>query len=340
MTQRESPLYWALSCGILAGTQIRVSLFFPLVMIALCLRNNLQVGLILSAILFVSVLFHEFGHVVAARMTGGSANEILVWPLGGLAMVQPAQHFQSRFITAAAGPFINFTICMITFPAVLQHHDVSSILFPFKHLPTIDLSNQLIFSLLILIFIVNWVLFVVSLFPVYPLDGGRMLQVLLANHWSYESSTEIYLRIGFIFSLILMFVGLIFDGENFPGTWLACIGAIALVLNMRESFLMQTSENYDESFMGYDFSAGYTSLERSEEEESKQTVGFFELWRKRRAEQRTRKEIQKQKEVEQQMDEILEKVHKMGFESLSDSEKKILKQASEQLRNKGNEPAT
>jgi len=340
MNHRESPLYWALSCGTLAGTQIRVSLFFPLVTLVFCLRTNLQIGLILTAILFVSVLFHEFGHVIAARMTGGSASEILIWPLGGLAMVQPDNHFQSRFITAAAGPFVNFTICMITLPAALQHRDIMSVLFPFKTLPVIDLSNQLIFSLLILIFVVNWVLFLVSLFPVYPLDGGRMLQALLSNHWSFETSTEIYLRVGFIFSLILMFVGLIFDGENFPGTWLVFIGAIALVLNMQESLQMQMSDNYDESFLGYDFSAGYTSLERSAADEAKQSVGILGRWRKRRAEQRRQKEIQKQQEVEQQMDGILDKVHKTGFESLTDSEKKILKRASEQLRNKGNEPAT
>ena len=39
--------------------------------------------------LFVIVLLHEFGHAIACRQVGGIANEIVLWPLGGIAFVQP-----------------------------------------------------------------------------------------------------------------------------------------------------------------------------------------------------------------------------------------------------------
>ena len=38
---------------------------------------------------FVIVLLHEFGHALACRQTGGKADKIILWPLGGVAFVQP-----------------------------------------------------------------------------------------------------------------------------------------------------------------------------------------------------------------------------------------------------------
>ena len=39
--------------------------------------------------LFGIVLMHEFGHALACRQVGGQANRIMLWPLGGVAFVQP-----------------------------------------------------------------------------------------------------------------------------------------------------------------------------------------------------------------------------------------------------------
>ena len=37
--------------------------------------------------LFLIVLIHEFGHTLACRQVGGQANQIVLWPLGGVAYV-------------------------------------------------------------------------------------------------------------------------------------------------------------------------------------------------------------------------------------------------------------
>jgi Zn-dependent protease len=39
--------------------------------------------------LFLIVLIHEFGHALACRQVGGQANQIVLWPLGGVAYVAP-----------------------------------------------------------------------------------------------------------------------------------------------------------------------------------------------------------------------------------------------------------
>jgi len=37
--------------------------------------------------LFLIVTLHEFGHALACRQVGGTANKIVLWPLGGVAYV-------------------------------------------------------------------------------------------------------------------------------------------------------------------------------------------------------------------------------------------------------------
>jgi len=41
--------------------------------------------------LFSIVLLHEFGHALACRQVGGKADQIVLWPLGGVAYVNPPQ---------------------------------------------------------------------------------------------------------------------------------------------------------------------------------------------------------------------------------------------------------
>src|ERR1700688_3355509 len=39
--------------------------------------------------LFLTVMIHEFGHALACRQVGGRADQIVLWPLGGVAYVDP-----------------------------------------------------------------------------------------------------------------------------------------------------------------------------------------------------------------------------------------------------------
>ena len=47
--------------------------------------------------LFLIVLLHEFGHALACRQVGGTSEQIVLWPLGGVAYVNarrgPARTF-------------------------------------------------------------------------------------------------------------------------------------------------------------------------------------------------------------------------------------------------------
>src|SRR5580693_4534807 len=69
--------------------------------------------------LFVIVLLHEFGHAFACRQVGGTANRIVLWPLGGVAYVRPPQRPGATLWSIAAGPLVNVALLPILSLALL-----------------------------------------------------------------------------------------------------------------------------------------------------------------------------------------------------------------------------
>src|SRR5437879_8634477 len=60
--------------------------------------------------LFLIVLLHEFGHALACRQVGGNANRIVLWPLGGVAYVDPPPRPGATLWSIAAGPLVNVAL--------------------------------------------------------------------------------------------------------------------------------------------------------------------------------------------------------------------------------------
>ena len=69
--------------------------------------------------IFVIVLLHEFGHAFACRQVGGTANQIMLWPLGGIAYVDPPQRPGATLWSIAAGPLVNVALIPILWGAAL-----------------------------------------------------------------------------------------------------------------------------------------------------------------------------------------------------------------------------
>lgn len=330
MHNRESFLHWSFPLGTWFETHVRASIFFPVLLLAICWPLGWKLGLVVGAILFVSVVLHEFGHVFGARMTGGSAHEILLWPLGGLAMVQPASTFASQFLTTLAGPLVNLGLCLATLWPVLQSSLAGAAFHPLT-LPVAGISDRWMNDVLLLTFAVNWALLLLNLIPAMPLDGGRMLRTVLALNYGGSTAADVTVKVGIGIAIVMMIVGAI----ALDSAWIMLIGAFLLVTNIVEQMQMQMGEVYDESFMGYDFSQGYTSLERAEERMREKPPSWLQRWKKNRDAARERRLQQEALEAEQQLDLLLEKVHTHGMDSLTESEKRALRRASTRFRQKG-----
>jgi len=53
------------------------------------------------------VLLHEFGQRDGLPAGGGTANRIVLWPLGGVAYVDPPQRPGAMLWSITAGPLVN-----------------------------------------------------------------------------------------------------------------------------------------------------------------------------------------------------------------------------------------
>src|SRR5437879_12395684 len=60
--------------------------------------------------LFLIVTLHEFGHSLACRQVGGQANQIVLWPLGGVAYVNPPQRPGATLWSIVAGPLVHVAL--------------------------------------------------------------------------------------------------------------------------------------------------------------------------------------------------------------------------------------
>ena len=118
--------------------------------------------------LFLIVLMHEFGHALACRQTGGTANQIVLWPLGGVAYVNPPQRPGATLWSIAAGPLVNVALLPILIAAVVMSRSLGwaqampDVYQLFRAVMWIDVS-----------------LLVFNMLPIYPLDGGQILRSLL-----------------------------------------------------------------------------------------------------------------------------------------------------------------
>ena len=143
---------------------------------------------------FVIVLIHEFGHALACRQVGGIANRIVLWPLGGIAFVDPPRRPGAYLWSIAAGPLVNVILLpVLAFVSMMAQ----------ASLPGSDVAvffRDLNF--------INAVLLGFNLLPVFPLDGGQIVRGLLWFPFGEIRSLQISSVIGLVGGAILGIVGL------------------------------------------------------------------------------------------------------------------------------------
>jgi Zn-dependent protease len=163
--------------------------------------------------LFVIVLLHEFGHALACRQVGGKANRIMLWPLGGVAFVDPPLRPGPMLWSLAAGPLVNVALMV---PLGAAYFLVSSRGWPD---PSPDPYTWLNW-----IFWINIGLLVFNLLPIYPLDGGQILRSLLWFVMGRGRSLQVATVIGFIGA-----AGFVCFALKRESTWLILISGYMLL---------------------------------------------------------------------------------------------------------------
>jgi Zn-dependent protease len=118
--------------------------------------------------LFLIVMLHEFGHALACRQVGGRASQIILWPLGGVAYVDPPPRPGANLWSIAAGPLVN----VVLLPMLFALHGWSASLGWAETAPDL-------YKLVTAVLFIDLGLLLFNILPIYPLDGGQILRSLL-----------------------------------------------------------------------------------------------------------------------------------------------------------------
>ena len=137
--------------------------------------------------LFVIVLLHEFGHSLACRQVGGTSDQIVLWPFGGVAFVNSPQRPGATLWSIAAGPLVNVVLLPVIIGAGYACRGAG----------LLDDNPDLGHFLRALLYI-DVTLLLFNLLPIYPLDGGQMLRSVLWYPLGRARSLQIATILGFI----------------------------------------------------------------------------------------------------------------------------------------------
>lgn len=151
------------------------------------------------ALLFLSVLLHEFGHIFAARHFAIPTPEILLTPIGGIARIarMPEKPIQ-ELIVALAGPLVTVLIIVLIGLWLNVTGHFAEVLTP------AFVEGSLLQALLW----TNILLLAFNMIPAFPMDGGRVLRAALASRLGLLRGTQIAARVGQALALGFAYLGI------------------------------------------------------------------------------------------------------------------------------------
>lgn len=145
--------------------------------------------------LFLVVTFHEFGHALACRQVGGTADKIVLWPLGGVAYVNPPPRPAATLWSIAAGPLVNVVLLLVLSGlGVFGQHTGWRLAAPHAY------------RLLWAVWFMNLGILIFNMLPIYPLDGGQILRSLLWFVVGRARSLKVVIMLGFVGAAALIIV--------------------------------------------------------------------------------------------------------------------------------------
>jgi len=163
--------------------------------------------------LFFIVMLHEFGHSLACRSVGGRANQIILWPLGGVAYVDPPPRPGATLWSIAAGPLVNVALAPILYGLYWLSRSLGW-----------PVTMHDAYSLVRAVLGIDIGLLIFNILPVYPLDGGQILRALLWFPLGRARSLLVATIVGFFG--VAAFIGLAIWQQD---GWLAAIAVFMLM---------------------------------------------------------------------------------------------------------------
>jgi Zn-dependent protease len=324
--------------GRLFDINIRVHILFLIFIGWRLIAAGPQWGLtlIFLGLLFGIVLLHEFGHCFGARSVGGFAENIMMWPLGGLAYAHAPMTPWAQFVTVVCGPAVNLGFCIVSGAIVYAQTRSYEliVLNPFGGLwlPPGELTWL---GAVWIFYQVNLLLLAFNVLPIYPLDGGQLFQCALWPFVGLQRAMTIACQVGLVGCIGLGVWGL--AGER--GSMLIFIALFGGFTCWQRLRMLRYGMIVDEQIK-------YAPYRRYG---PRRGGGLFARFFKRKPplkvtrtqtneEPRERKaDVDEEARRAAELDRILKKVHERGLQSLSYVERQVLERATRERQRRERE---
>lgn len=177
-------------------------------------------GLKLLAVVLISVLLHELGHVFVAQKFKRFTSNINLNFFGGAASIDlTGIKPKEEILIALAGPAVSLSLAIIS-------------TIPF-------FAGALVFepySFLGLAVTMNAVLALFNLIPIFPMDGGRVLRGLLATKLSFYRATQIASITGVALSAAALVASAVFGMPQFVFVFIFILALGEYLVNRKGHF--------------------------------------------------------------------------------------------------------
>lgn len=215
---------WSIPIGRLFGVEVRLHLTFLFLLMFVWFTQSAANGAALAArglalvgLVFGSVVVHELAHALVAMHAGIKVRGIVLLPIGGITFMDDnGPHTRQNAVrdirVSAAGPLINLLIGVAA--AVVCVAVLHTNLWARPLITPVNLMKSFVWS--------NLFLGVFNLLPAYPMDGGRVLRSMLAQHMDYVQATRRAVTIGQGFAALFMVAGI-------WSPWLMMIGVFLFI---------------------------------------------------------------------------------------------------------------
>ncbi|MCG7345019.1 M50 family metallopeptidase [Sporosarcina sp. ACRSL] len=176
-------------------------------------------GLAFYSLVFTSLLFHEAGHIAAAKMSGMKVRSCTIMPYGG-ELIIPNRNFYGRrqkLYVAIGGPIATAFLLLLT------------VLFEFP-------GNEQFLRIQLVILALN-------ILPILPLDGGQAISAILETEEQKYGVRSAFL----LYSIIILIAIIFFLLLGLPETTLFLALALFLLFQNISAFKFRKYEKaYEE----------------------------------------------------------------------------------------------
>jgi len=308
--------------------------------------ESLTLGALAGAVLLLSVLLHQLAQLFVAHASGHELTDIVAWPLGGLTTQAADAGFSTQAQVQLVGLVCSMATGAIAWFQLQQLGHVLDVTEFFGGFQVIA-GEPLSITALRMICFVSALLLTANLLPVMPFDGGRMLSAFLGERYDRIEVHDVMVRLGLVVSLLGLLVGFVFDQSA-----VVALSSFVLILHLHEAGTRSEQPGYfevarsnddwqeDSSDVDADME-GVESFRSGEDVDTDELIARSSMMARRRARRESdqqRREAEERRLEEEQLDAILERIHREGEESLKPAERQLLRKASQRLKGKSKTP--